>query len=142
MKIRIQRISDVPLPKYAHPGDAGLDIYSAGDHVLKPGERKLISTGIKIAVPIGYEAQIRPKSGLAIKHGLSIVNTPGTIDSGYRGEVGIICINHGQEDIKIQKNNKIAQMIINKVEKADIEEVDELDDTSRGEGGFGSTGHH
>ncbi len=141
MKLKIQRISDVPLPSYAHPGDAGLDIYSAEDYILKPGERKLISTGIKIAVPLGYEAQIRPKSGLAIKHGLSIVNSPGTIDAGYRGEVCIIAINHGQEDIKIQKNNKIAQMVINKVEKADIEEVDELDNTSRGEGGFGSTGH-
>lgn len=141
MKLKIQRISDVPLPNYAHPGDAGLDLYSAEDYVLKAGERKLISTGVKIAVPLGYEAQIRPKSGLAVKYGLSIVNTPGTIDSGYRGAVGVICINHGQEDIKIEKNKKIAQMIINKVENAEIEEVDELDDTSRGEGGFGSTGH-
>ena len=128
------------MPSYAHEGDAGMDIYSAHDAVLKPGERKLIGTGIKIAVPVGYEAQIRPKSGLALKHGLSIVNTPGTVDSGYRGEVGVIIINLGQEDYIIKKNTKIAQMVINKVEHAEVEEVNVLDDTSRNEGGFGSTG--
>jgi len=140
MKIRIQKVEDVKTPSYAHPGDAGLDLYSAEDYVLKSGERKIVSTGIKIAVPHGYEAQIRPKSGLAAKYGISVVNTPGTIDAGYRGIVGVILINHGSEDFKIEKNMKIAQMVINKVELVDIEEVSELDDTSRGKGGFGSTG--
>ncbi len=138
----MQKVEDVQIPSYAHPGDAGMDLYSAESLVLKPGERKVVSTGIKMAIPEGYEAQIRPKSGLAAKHGISVVNTPGTIDAGYRGIVGVILINHGSEDFAVEKNMKIAQMIINKVEIADIEEVEELDNTSRGEGGFGSTGTH
>jgi dUTP pyrophosphatase len=143
MKLKIQRVvEDVKLPSYAHAGDAGMDLFAAEEYVLKPGERKLVNTGIKIALPVGYEAQVRPKSGLALKHGISIVNTPGTVDAGYRGLVGVIAINHGADDFKIEKNQKIAQMIINKVESAEVEEVEELDDTSRGEGGFGSTGLH
>ncbi len=139
--LKISRIDkEVNLPGYAHEGDAGLDLYAAENCILKPGERKLVSTGIKLALPSGYEAQIRPRSGLALKHGLSVVNTPGTIDSGYRGLVGVILINHGKEDFAVEKNMKIAQMVINRVENAKIEEVEELDDTSRGEGGFGSTG--
>ncbi len=140
MKIKIQKIADVPLPKYAHPGDAGMDLYSAEDVVLKVGERKIVSSGIKIAVPEGYEAQVRPKSGLASNHGITVLNTPGTIDAGYRGIIGVIMINHSNEDFKIEKGMKIAQMIINKIETAEIEEVPELDKTKRGEGGFGSTG--
>ena len=140
MKLKIKKVEEVKTPSYANPGDAGLDLYSAESVVLKPGERKVVSSGIKIAVPDGYEAQVRPKSGLAAKHGISVVNTPGTVDSGYRGVVGVILINHGTEDFSIEKNSKIAQMIINKVERADIEEVDDLDDTKRGEGGFGSSG--
>lgn len=140
MKLKIQRVEDVKLPGYAQPGDAGMDLYSAEECVLKPGERRLISTGIKIALPTGYEAQVRPKSGLALKYGISIVNTPGTIDEGYRGIVGVIAINHGDKEFKVEKNSKIAQMIINKVERLQIEEVKELDSTQRGEGGFGSTG--
>jgi dUTP pyrophosphatase len=140
MKLKIQRVEEVKLPNYAHPGDAGMDLYSAEEYVLKPGERKLISTGVKIALPPSHEAQIRPKSGLALKHGISIVNTPGTIDEGYRGIVGVIAINHGGEEFKIEKNSKIAQMVINKVETLEVEEVGELSDTKRGEGGFGSTG--
>lgn len=128
------------MPCYAHAGDAGMDLYSAADIVIKPGERKLVPTGIRMAIPIGFEAQIRPKSGLALKHGISIVNTPGTIDAGYRGDVGVIMINFGQEDFVIEKNSKVAQMVINKIEIAKIEEVNLLDDTTRGEGGFGSTG--
>ncbi len=143
MKIQISRADpNVKLPSYATQGDAGLDLYSSENHVLKPGERKLISTGVKIAVPLGYEAQVRPKSGLAVKHGISVVNTPGTIDSGYRGVVGVIAINHGQEEFKVEKNSKIAQMVINKIEQAELEEVSSLDETERGEGGFGSTGTH
>ena len=140
MQIKIKKVEDVKLPSYANPGDSGLDLYSAEDFVLKPGERKIVSTGIKVAIPYGYEAQIRPKSGLAAKHGISVVNTPGTIDSGYRGIVGVILINHGSEDFVGGKNTKIAQMVINKIELADIQEVDNLDDSERGEGGFGSTG--
>jgi len=141
MKIQIQREDkEVTLPNYAHPGDAGLDLYSAESLVLKPGERKIVATGVRIALPVGYEAQVRPKSGLAAKHGISVVNTPGTVDAGYRGLIGVILINHGTEDFAIEKNMKIAQMVINKVENAEIEEVDSLDETSRGEGGFGSTG--
>jgi dUTP pyrophosphatase len=141
MKIQMQREDkEVTLPNYAHPGDAGLDLFSAESLVLKPGERKIVSTGVRMAMPAGFEAQIRPKSGLAAKHGISVVNTPGTVDAGYRGIVGVILINHGNEDFAVEKNSKIAQMVINKVENADIEEVDSLDDTSRGEGGFGSTG--
>jgi len=142
VKIKIKKIKDnAIIPEYAHDGDAGVDLYSTEDYLLKPGERVLVSTGIKIAIPKGYEAQVRPKSGLAIKNGLSIVNTPGTIDSPYRGEVQIIAINLGKENIKIEKQTKVAQMVINKIEEAEFEEVDELDNTTRGEGGFGSTGH-
>ena len=140
MKLSIQRIADVPLPSYKHEGDAGFDLHAAESCVLKPGERKIVATGLKMAVPRGYEAQVRPRSGLAAKHGISVVNTPGTIDAGYRGEVGVILINHGNEAFAVEKNERIAQMIINKVELVDIEEVSELDDTSRGKGGFGSTG--
>ena len=141
LRIKIQKIADIPTPSYAHKGDAGVDLYAAEDAVLKAGERKLIRTGIKIAIPEGYEGQVRPKSGLALKHGLSIVNSPGTVDSSYRGEVGVICINLGNEPIKIEKGKKVAQMVFKKIETVKFEEVPQLDDTSRGEGGFGSTGH-
>jgi len=143
IKVKIKKIKDnAIIPKYAHAGDAGVDLYSTEDYTLKPGDRVLVSTGIKIVVPKSYEAQVRPKSGLALKHGISICNTPGTIDSGYRGEIGVIAINQSNEDYKIEKGKKIAQMIFNKIEEAEFEEVDELEDTTRGEGGFGSTGHH
>tara|TARA_Y100000310_G_scaffold344740_1_gene459179 strand:- start:1735 stop:2163 length:429 start_codon:yes stop_codon:yes gene_type:complete len=140
MEIKIQKVEDVKTPCYANPGDAGLDLYSAESLILKPGERKVVSTGVKMALPPGYEAQVRPKSGLAAKHGISVVNTPGTVDAGYRGVVGVILINHGRENFSIERNTKIAQMVINKIEYADIQEVKSLDDTERGEGGFGSTG--
>jgi len=140
MKLQIQRVADVPLPAYKNSGDAGFDIHAAESIVLKPGERHVISTGLKMAVPAGYEAQVRPRSGLAAKHGISVVNTPGTIDTGYRGVVGVILINHGNEDFAVEKNMRIAQIIINKVESVEFEEVESLDDTERGEGGFGSTG--
>ena len=143
LQVKIQRIDkNAKLPSYAHAGDAGMDVYSNEDYKLMPGERKLFSTGIKIAVPNDYECQTRPKSGLAIKHGISIVNSPGTIDSGYRGEVGIILINQGKEPYHVEKGSKIAQLVFNKVETAELEEVEALDETSRNEGGFGSTGLH
>ncbi|MBU0628208.1 MAG: dUTP diphosphatase [Nanoarchaeota archaeon] len=142
INIKIKKLKETAIiPKYAHEGDAGVDLYSTEDYILNPGERVLVSTGIAISIPEGYEAQVRPKSGLALKHGISIVNTPGTIDCKYRGEIGIITINLGKEDYKIEKGHKIAQMVFNKIEEADFEEVKELDNTKRGEGGFGSTGH-
>ncbi|MAG21961.1 MAG: dUTP diphosphatase [Candidatus Diapherotrites archaeon] len=141
MKVRVKRLSkDVKMPGYAHAGDAGVDLYATQETSIEPGAIALVPTGIKIALPEGFEAQVRPKSGLALNHGLTVLNTPGTIDAGYRGEIGVIIVNHGKEEFKIEKGKKIAQMVFNKVEKAELEEVDELDETQRGEGGFGSTG--
>jgi len=130
-------------PRYAHPGDAGLDLYSRIDCVLKPMERKKIPTGIKIAIPEGYAGFVQPKSGLAIKNGIGLVNSPGLIDSGYRGEVCAILINLDPvNDFHISKGDKICQLVIQKVEEVKLEEVGNLDNTGRGEGGFGSTGKH
>ncbi len=143
MKIEIKRLrQDVALPIYKHKGDAGMDLRNAGDDVvLKPLQRTLIPTGIKVAVPQNYELQIRPRSGLAIKKGLTVLNTPGTIDSGYRGEIGIIILNASNDDVTIKKGDRIAQAILNKVEIIEWDDVVELDETTRSEGGFGSTGH-
>ena len=141
LKIKIKKIKESAiLPHYAHNGDAGFDLYSTEDYVLRPGQRVLVSTGLCMTIPGGYEGQIRPKSGLALNYGISVCNTPGTIDSGYRGEIAVIAINHGNEEFKIGKGTKIAQIIFNRVEEAEFEEVDELDNTKRGEEGFGSTG--
>jgi len=145
LKIQILRLphgEGVPLPKYMSHSASGMDLYAAVDDeiTLKPGERKLIPTGFKMALPEGYEAQVRPRSGLAVKNGISVLNTPGTIDEDYRGEVGVILINHGSEDFKVKRNDRIAQMVINKVEQADIEEVQSLSETHRSSGGFGHTG--
>ena len=140
LKVKIKKISDVKTPSYAHKGDSGMDLYAAENYMLKPMERKLISTGIKIAVPYGYEAQIRPKSGLAIEHGIGHVNSIGTIDSGYRGEIKVPMINFSDTPYSIEKGKKIGQIVFIKVEEALLEEVEELDVTSRNEKGFGSTG--
>lgn len=141
MKIKVLKIDrELPTPNYKFKGDAGMDIYSAEGCMLRPSEFKTVGTGIKMAIPFGYEAQIRPRSGLAAKHGISIVNTPGTIDGGYRGEFKVILINLGKEDFVVKKGDRIAQVVFNKFETPAIEVVDELDDTDRGEGGFGSTG--
>ncbi len=141
IQVRVQKLRPHAIvPDYAHPGDAGVDLFAAEDHILKPGERALVPTGIAVAIPDGYEGQVRPKSGLALRHGLSIVNTPGTVDAGYRGEVGVILINLGQETVQVRRGQKIAQMVFTKVERAKLEVVDRLDETSRGSGGFGSTG--
>ena len=140
LKIKIKKTADAKTPSYAHKGDAGVDLHSAEDYLLKPMERKLISTGIKLSIPYGYEAQVRPKSGLAIEHGISHANSVGTIDSGYRGEIKVPLINFSDKQYKIEKGKKIGQMVFAKVEEAVFEEVEELDSTSRGEGGFGSTG--
>jgi len=140
IKVKIQKISDVPTPRYAHKGDSGVDLHAAEDYVLKPMERKLIGTGIKLEIPYGYEGQVRPKSGLALNHGISHANAVGTIDSSYRGEIKVPLINLSNESYKIEKGKKIAQLIFAKVEEIDFEEVEELNNTTRNEGGFGSTG--
>ena len=133
---------DIPLPRYMSPNAAGMDIHAAvkEETILNPGEIKLIPTGISIALPPGFEAQIRPRSGLAIKHGVSLLNTPGTIDADYRGEVGIILINLGVHPFVIKRGDRIAQMIINKIYHAQLELSQELCVTERSDGGFGHTG--
>lgn len=133
---------DLPLPKYMSEGAAGMDLYAA---VIEPvtihkGEIKLIPTGLKIALPNGYEAQIRPRSGLALKHGITLVNTPGTIDADYRGEIKIIMLNVGTEDFVIQRGERVAQMVINQIEQIQWELTAELEESARGAGGFGHTG--
>ena len=133
---------DLPVPKYATAGSSGMDLSAdvEGEVVLKPGEIKLISSGIYISIPEGYEAEIRPRSGLALKHGVSLVNTPGTIDSDYRGLLSLIMINHGKEPFTIRRGDRVAQMVIKEVIRAVIEITDDLDDTVRSSGGFGHTG--
>ncbi len=142
IKLKIQKLDKtLRSPGYAHIGDAGLDLYSALDCILEPYERRKVPTGIKVSIPDGYAGFVQPKSGLAIKSGLSLVNTPGLIDSGYRGEICAILINLDKEkDFIIKRGDKICQLVIQKVENVEIEFTDELDATSRGEGGFGSTG--
>lgn len=140
--VRTDDAKDLPLPKYMSDGAAGMDIYANvhTDTVVDVGEIKLIPTGIRIALPQGYEAQIRPRSGLALKNGITMVNTPGTIDSDYRGEIGVIIINHGHEPFTIKRGDRIAQMVINKYEHVCWTETDSLDETERGSGGFGHSG--
>ncbi|MBU6163463.1 MAG: dUTP diphosphatase [Actinomycetales bacterium] len=142
MKVLIKRLDpDLPLPSYAKPGDAGADIYSRIDAELNPGERKLIPTGIAIALPPGFAAFVHPRSGRAIKEGLGMVNAPGTVDAAYRGELQVILINHdSQNSIRIKRGERIAQLVIQKVEHAEFIELEELPGSSRGASGFGSTG--
>jgi len=142
LKVLITRLDEsIPLPRYAKGGDAGADICTRVDVTIEPGERALIPTGISIALPDGYAAFVHPRSGLAIKHGVSMVNTPGTIDAAFRGELQMILINHDlREAISFKKGDRIAQLVIQKVERAEFIEVDSLPGTERGEGGFGSTG--
>ena len=145
--VRVERLphaGDLPLPAYETGGSAGMDLRAAvaedAPLTLAPGARALVPTGLKIALEPGYEAQVRPRSGLALKHGLTCLNSPGTIDSDYRGEVGVILINHGQEAFVIRRGERIAQMVIARHEQAAMVEVGALDETARGAGGFGSTG--
>lgn len=140
--VLIQRLDpEVPLPNYAHPGDAGADLVSTESLVLAPGERAAVSTGIAIALPAGYVALVHPRSGLALKHGISMVNAPGTIDAGYRGEIKVILINHDPAaSFRINRGDRIAQLVIQKFETAKFHEVMSLPGSDRGEGGFGSTG--
>ena len=139
---RLPHGKDLPLPAYATEQSAGMDLQAAIDApiTLAPGERKLIPTGLAIALPDGYEAQIRPRSGLALKHGIGLVNSPGTIDADYRGEIGIIMVNYGQESFVIERGMRIAQMVIAAYSRATFSEVIELPNSARGAGGFGSTG--
>ena len=132
---------DLPAPAYAHPGDAGADLLTTVDVVLAPGERALVPTGIALALPEGYVALVHPRSGLAARHGLSIVNTPGTIDSGYRGEIKVLLINHDpREAIELRRGDRVAQLVVQRYEQARFTEVAELPASSRGDGGYGSTG--
>ena len=138
---RLPHGEGLPLPAYATEGAAGMDIVSAEDTALAPGARAAIATGFAIAIPPGYEVQVRPRSGLALKHGITCLNTPGTIDSDYRGEVRIILANLGSEPFTIARGDRIAQLVPAPVQRAWLDEVDALEDTVRGSGGFGSTGH-
>ena len=141
--IQIKRLphgDGLPLPAYATPGAAGLDVVAAEALTLAPGARHAVATGFAVAIPEGYEIQVRPRSGLALKHGVTCLNTPGTIDSDYRGELKVIVINHGAEPFPIRRGERIAQLVPAAVQRAAFAEVAELDETSRGAGGFGSTG--
>lgn len=146
IKLKIKRISDefsdIPLPHYATEGSAGMDIRAAlkETEILNPGDIKLISTNLSVEIPVGYEIQVRPRSGLAAKHGIGILNSPGTIDSDYRGEIKVILFNFSKEPFEIKSGERIAQLVIAKVYKAEVEESSELEETQRGEGGFGHTG--
>lgn len=145
VSVEITRLShgaDLPLPTYATEDSAGMDLMSAeaGDVVLKPGARAMIATGIAIALPSGFEAQVRPRSGLAAKHGVTVANSPGTIDADYRGEIKVILINLGDDAVTLSRGDRIAQMVIAPVTRAVWTEVTTLDETARGAGGFGSTG--
>lgn len=133
---------DLPLPAYEHPGDAGMDLRSRIDVTLAPGERRLVPTGMAIALPDGYVALVCARSGLALRHGIGLVNAPGVIDAGYRGEIGVILVNHDPATpVTLNRGDRIAQLVIERVERARLVEVAELPGSHRGDGGFGSTGH-
>lgn len=145
IEVRVQRrvgCEDVPLPQRMSAGASGYDLHAALDEAvtLLPGERRLIPTGLKIQLPEGYEAQVRPRSGLALKHGLTVLNAPGTIDSDYRGEIGVLLINLGQEPVTVRRGDRIAQLVVQPVKDVQWRVVDELTDTERGSGGFGHSG--
>jgi dUTP pyrophosphatase len=141
MTVRFQRVHPrAALPAYAHPGDAGMDLCACEAATLAPGASALVRTGLVMELPAGTEAQVRPRSGLALRHGLTLLNAPGTIDAGYRGEIGVILINHGREPFQVEPGMRIAQMVIAPVLRVDIEDADAVSVTTRGTGGFGSTG--
>lgn len=142
LKIKIVNKGKQPLPQYATAQSAGMDLRADIDEpvTLRPLERRLIGTGLHIALPAGYEAQVRPRSGLALKHGLTVLNTPGTIDADYRGEIGVVLINLSDREFVVHPGERIAQMVVARYEQADLEQVELLDETERGEGGYGHTG--
>jgi dUTP pyrophosphatase len=142
MILKIKKLhTDAIVPSYAHPGDAGLDLFSVEEARIGPGASLMVKTGISIELPAGTEGQVRPRSGLALKHQITLLNSPGTIDEGYRGEVGVIVINHGKETFEVTKGMKIAQLLVKPVLRVEVEEVGDLTETARGAGGFGSTGY-
>ena len=142
LEVAVRRLDpDLPLPAYAHPGDAGADLLTTVDVTLQPGERALVPTGIALALPEGYVAFVQPRSGLAARHGVSIVNTPGTVDAGYRGEISVLLVNHDpSEPVTLHRGDRVAQLVIQRFETARFVEVDDLPDSARGAGGYGSTG--
>jgi dUTP pyrophosphatase len=144
VRIEVQRVGGrgepLPLPSYATPGSAGLDLRADVAVALGPGERALVPTGLALAVPLGYEGQVRPRSGLALRNGVTCLNSPGTLDSDYRGELSVILVNLGQEPVKLARGERIAQLVVSPVSRAELAEVAELPPTSRGAGGFGHTG--
>jgi dUTP pyrophosphatase len=141
IELQVKRlVGDVPLPAYAHDGDAGLDLAAAQDVELAPGGRAAVPTGLAVAVPPGWVGLVHPRSGLARRHGVTVANAPGTIDAGYRGEVQVLLVNLGTDPVLLRKGDRVAQLLLQRVGRAEIVEVEELDGTTRGEGGFGSTG--
>ena len=145
IKVEVKRLAHgegLALPAYATSGSAGMDVVSAEDVTIAPGARHAVATGLSVAIPQGFEIQVRPRSGLAFKHGITVPNTPGTIDSDYRGELRVLLINHGSEDFAITRGDRVAQLVLAPVVQAAWSEVEELDATQRGAGGFGSTGGH
>ena len=140
MKIRVINKSNNDLPSYETIGSAGCDVRSDHSATINPGQKLLVKTGLYVEIPIGYEIQVRPRSGLAYSKGITVINSPGTIDADYRGEIGVILINHGHEQVTLEKGERIGQLVLNKVEQINWESVLVLSDTKRGSGGFGSTG--
>lgn len=141
-RIRPQENTDLPAPRYMSEKSSGMDLYAAvaEEILLNPGQRRLIPTGIAISVPDGYEAQVRPRSGLSLKDGVTVVNTPGTIDADYRGEIGVILINHGEKPFSVKRGDRVAQLVVAPIVRAELEWTEDLDETSRSGGGFGHTG--
>jgi dUTP pyrophosphatase len=143
LEVRVKRIRpDAELPRYQTPGAAGMDLHAALDApvTIEPGARALVGTGLAFAIPSGWEGQVRPRSGLAAKHGVTVINAPGTIDSDFRGEVGVVLVNHGREPFVVRRGERIAQIVFAEYGRASLVEVPELDETARGDGGYGSTG--
>lgn len=141
MQLIVKRLDpDLPLPGHAHPGDAGVDLHAAEPVDLPAGERAVVPTGLAVAIPVGWAGLVVPRSGLAARHGVGVVNAPGLIDAGYRGEIKVVLVNHGDEPVAFERAERIAQLVVVPVAGQDLVEVDELPDTTRGDGGFGSTG--
>jgi dUTP pyrophosphatase len=139
--LEVRRLDpELPVPSYAHPGDAGIDLYAADTTSIAPGARALIPTGVALAVPEGWVGLVHPRSGLAVDHGVTVLNAPGTIDAGYRGEVKVLLVNHGDEAFEVRHGQRVAQLLLVRVGRADVREVERLGMTVRGDGGFGSTG--
>ena len=139
--LEVRRLDpDLPVPSYAHPGDAGIDLYAADTTSIAPGARALIPTGVALAIPEGWVGLVHPRSGLAVEHGVTVLNAPGTIDAGYRGEVKVLLVNHGEGAFEVRHGQRVAQLLLVRVGRAEVRDVERLDVTARGDGGFGSTG--